>query len=77
MRKEVSIIAIGLLVTGAVVGVLSRAEEEAEMDVTKKPSILFVYYTYSQQTLLVVESIFRGRMIGPIGPRCRDSVLYC
>jgi menaquinone-dependent protoporphyrinogen IX oxidase len=27
------------------------------MSITKKPSILFVYYTYSQQTLLVVESM--------------------
>jgi hypothetical protein len=27
------------------------------MTITKKPSILFVYYTYSQQTLLVVESM--------------------
>jgi hypothetical protein len=35
------------------------------MAMTKKPSILFVYYTYSQQTLRVVESmagVLRGRL---------------
>jgi menaquinone-dependent protoporphyrinogen IX oxidase len=37
--------------------VAAARAEEREMAITKKPSILFVYYTYSQQTLRVVESM--------------------
>jgi hypothetical protein len=37
--------------------VVAARVKEKPMATTKKPSILFVYYTYSQQTLRVVESM--------------------
>jgi menaquinone-dependent protoporphyrinogen IX oxidase len=40
------------------------AREGATMDSVRKPSVLFVYYTYTQQTLKVVEAmaeVLRGR----------------
>jgi hypothetical protein len=33
------------------------AREGTTMDSVRKPSVLFVYYTYTQQTLKVVEAM--------------------
>jgi len=41
-----------------------RLRERTKMDPARKPSVLFVYYTYTQQTLKVVEAmaeVFRDR----------------
>jgi hypothetical protein len=46
------------------------AQEGTTMDSVRKPSVLFVYYTYTQQTLKVVEA-----MAGVLRDRGCDVVL--